>query len=78
MPAFIERCVTFWKSRNRLPRNTEVPIAEGLGIFVGVVGWDLLADGHIEIVKAALIAAPATLIWFGARCWLGKERDKDH
>ena len=43
------------------------PIAEGIGIFVGVVAWDLLADGHLNIIKAAAIAAPCSLIWYAVR-----------
>ena len=67
----------FWKSWGapaRPARHTAFPIAEGLGIFFGVVGWDLLSDGHLELAKAALIAAPATLIWYGLRCWKERRR----
>lgn len=56
------------------PPPTTFPVAEGIGIFVGIVAWDLLADGQIEIIKAALIAIPCSLIWFGLRRW----RDKHH
>jgi len=52
----------------RAPRTT-FPMAEGAGIFVGVVAWYLLADGHIEFVKALLIACGCSLVWFGLRCW---------
>jgi arginine exporter protein ArgO len=55
------------------PRPT-FPIAEGIGIFVGVVAWDLLADGHLEIIRAVLIAGICSLAWFGLRCW--KTRNK--
>jgi hypothetical protein len=57
---------------------TTFPLAEGIGVFVGVVAWDLLTDGHLEIIKALLIAAPCTLAWFGVRCWKEKNRDKKH
>ena len=59
------------------PRTT-FPIAEGIGIFVGIVAWDLLSDGHMDIAKAALIAAPCSLIWFGIRHWREKTRNKPH
>ena len=39
------------------------PIAEGVGIFVGVVAWDLLADGRMEVIRALLIAASCSLAW---------------
>jgi len=47
-----------------VPR-TRFPIAEGFGIFFGVVAWDLLADGHLEIIRAAFIASVCSLVWFG-------------
>jgi hypothetical protein len=53
------------------PRTT-FPMAEGVGIFVGVVAWHLLADGQIEAVRALLIAAGCSLVWFGLRCWKNK------
>lgn len=56
--------------------HTTFPIAEGVGIFVGVVGWYLLADGHIEVVKALIIAASSSLVWFGLRCWKDRTRNK--
>lgn len=52
------------------------PFAEGVGVFVGIVAWDLLAEGQMEIVKALLIAAPCSLLWYGARCWLEQSRRK--
>jgi len=51
------------------------PVAEGVGIFVGIVAWDLLTDGRVDIAKALLIATPCTIAWFGIRYW--KHRDKD-
>src|ERR1035437_3663731 len=50
------------------PRAT-FPVAEGIGIFVGIVAWDLLSNGHMDIAKAALVAVPSSLVWFGIRCW---------
>ena len=60
------------------PSVSSFPLAEGLGIFVGVVAWDLLADGKMEILKAVLIAVPCTLTWFGVRCWKNRSKDKQH
>jgi hypothetical protein len=55
---------------------TTFPVAEGIGIFVGIVAWDLLAEGRMEIIKALLIAVPCSLLWYGARCWLAQKRRK--
>lgn len=60
------------------PQHTTFPIAEGVGIFVGVVAWNLLSDGSIEVIRALLVAVPCTLIWFGLRCWKDGLRDKRH
>lgn len=51
------------------PQHTTFPIAEGVGIFVGVVAWYLLADGSFEVLRALFIAVPCSLVWFGLRCW---------
>ena len=59
------------------PRTT-FPIAEGLGLFIGIVAWDLLANGHIEIVKAVLITVPATVVWFVLRFWKNRTRNRRH
>jgi hypothetical protein len=58
--------------------TTAFPIGEAVGIFVGVVAWDLLAEGRMEIVKALMIAVPCSLIWYGALCWLARRRDRRH
>ena len=57
------------------PRAT-FPVAEGIGIFVGIVAWDLLSNGHMDIAKAALVAVPSSLVWFGIRCWKTRNRNK--
>ena len=46
-----------------------VPIAEGVGIFVGIVAWDLLSVGEMELLKALLVSAGGAAVWYGARCW---------
>lgn len=52
----------------RTPRAT-FPVAEGIGVFVGIIAWDLFNDGHLELIKAIAIAAPCSLIWYGIRYW---------
>ena len=52
------------------------PVAEGVGIFVGIVAWDLLTDGRVDIAKALLIAAPCAIAWFGIRYWKHETRIK--
>jgi hypothetical protein len=59
------------------PRTT-FPVAEGVGIFVGIVAWDLLADGKMDLLKAVLIAAPCALVWFGFRYWKDRARNRRH
>ncbi len=58
-----------------LPINS-FPLSEGIGVFVGVIAWDLLVDGRIEIIKAALISAPFTIAWFALRCWKRRSKNK--
>lgn len=59
------------------PRTT-FPMAEGVGIFVGVVAWHLLADGQIEAIRALLIAAGCSLVWFGLRYWKNRRHQAPH
>ena len=59
------------------PRTT-FPVSEGLGVFVGVVAWDVLVDGHMEIIKAALIAAACSVVWYGVRYWKEKFHRNHH
>jgi len=58
------------------PRTTAFPITEGIGIFVGVLAWDLLVDGQLELLKALVISTSCTLVWYGMRCWNNKENNK--
>lgn len=60
------------------PSHTTFPVAEGFGIFVGIVAWDLLADGHMDILKAAAVAIPCAIVWYALRCWREKPHDKSH
>ena len=53
-----------------------LPISESVGVFVGVAGFDWLADGQAEPMKAALAAIAAGAIILAARRWL-RNRHKD-
>jgi hypothetical protein len=59
-----------------LPSHTTFPLVEGLGIFVGIVAWDLLVDGHMAIFRSVLIAAFCSFVWFAIRRWRRKARDQ--
>jgi arginine exporter protein ArgO len=50
-------------------RSVKFPLVEGIGIFIGVVAWDLLIDGAPDLLKALLIAAPCMLVWYAIRRW---------
>lgn len=52
------------------------PVAEGVGIFVGIVAWDLLTDGRVDLAKALLIATPCTIAWFAIRYWKHRNKEK--
>ncbi len=53
-------------------RPTNFPFAEGIGIFVGVLAWNLLSEGRLDILNALVIAVPRTLAWFALRRWKQK------
>lgn len=53
-----------------------LPISESLGVFVGVAGFDWLADGQAEPLKATVAAVAAGAVILVARHWL-KHRRKD-
>lgn len=54
----------------------DLPISESIGVFVGVAGFDWLADGHAEPLKALGFALAAGTIIFVTREWM-KRRRKD-
>lgn len=60
------------------PAASDFPLAEGVGIFIGVAAWDLLAEGQIEFVKALAIAAPCALAWYSVRCWRKPHPPEQH
>lgn len=45
------------------------PTAEGIGVFVGVAAWDLLAAGRLDVGKALLVALGCSLVWYAIRRW---------
>ena len=55
---------------------TSFPTGESIGLFVGIVAWDLLTEGRIEIIKALTITVPCALVWYGLRYWLEQIRNK--
>ncbi len=59
-------------------RPTKFPLAEGIGIFVGILAWDLLSEGHLDVFKALIIAVPCTFAWFAIRFWRKKSGKWSH
>ncbi len=47
-----------------------IPVSESLGVFVGVAGFDWLAEGHAEPLKAAIVALAAGGILVAVRSLL--------
>ena len=43
------------------------PLAEGVGIFIGIAAWDVLTLGETDLLKASLIGASSALAWYGVR-----------
>ncbi len=58
------------------PHKTTFPLAEGIGIFVGVASWYLLTEGKLEIAWSLAVAVPGSLLWFGVRCWKNRSQNK--
>lgn len=46
-----------------------LPISESIGVFVGVAGFDWLADGQAEPIKAVVVAVAAGVVIMAARHW---------
>lgn len=51
-----------------------LPISESFGVFVGVAGFDWLADGQAEPIKAAVAAIAAGAVILATRRWLHSRR----
>lgn len=44
-----------------------LPIAEAVAIFVGVVGWNLLVTGQVEVLEAVFVAVLGAFFWAALR-----------
>ncbi|PKO87628.1 MAG: hypothetical protein CVU18_10025 [Betaproteobacteria bacterium HGW-Betaproteobacteria-12] len=51
-----------------------LPVSESLGVFVGVAGFDWLADGQAEPIKAVVVAIAAGVAIMAARHWRKSRR----
>lgn len=58
------------------PFWTKFPLAESVGIFVGILAWDLLSEGHSDLLKASAITLPCALAWCAIRCWQNGSRNQ--
>ena len=52
------------------------PVAEGVGIFIGIAAYDLLTDGRMDLLKSLSIAVPAAIVWYAFRLLKDRLRDK--
>lgn len=46
-----------------------IPVAESIGVLLGILGFDLISEGRADLPKsllAALIFAAVIVVW---RCW---------
>lgn len=51
-----------------------LPISESLGVFIGVAGFDWLAEGQAEPLKAIAAAVAAGAVIVATRHWLKRQR----
>lgn len=51
------------------------PTTEGIGIFVGIVAWDVLGSGEAALLKASLLAGAGMLALYGYRCRQARRHD---
>lgn len=51
-----------------------LPVSESLGVFVGVAGFDWLADGQAEPLKAVIAAIAVGVVIMAARQWRKSRR----
>ena len=47
-----------------------LPVAEGIGVLLGVLAWDWLSDGRASLLRALLFAIPCGLALYVLRCLL--------
>jgi hypothetical protein len=48
-------------------RPIRFPLAEGACLFIGILAWDLLSEGRLNLIKALSITIPVTLAWYAIR-----------
>lgn len=53
--------------------SDNLPVSETLGVFVGITGFDWLAEGRADPLKAAIAAVAAGTI-IGIARWMLKHR----
>lgn len=53
-----------------------LPISESLGVFIGITGYDWLAEGQTEPLTAALTALAAGAVIAVVRHWLSKRHKR--
>ena len=51
-----------------------LPVSESLAVFVGVTGFDWLAEGQAEPLKAVVAAVAAGAVIMLARRWMKNRR----
>ncbi len=51
-----------------------LPVSESIGVFVGVAGFDWLADGRAEPLKALLAGIFAGVVIMAVREWRKKRQ----
>ena len=56
--------------------HSNFPIAEGVGVFIGIAAYDLLTDGRMDILKSLSIAIPAAIVWYAFRLLKDRLRDR--
>jgi len=54
--------------------DVKLPVNESIGVFVSVAGFDWLANGRAEPVKAILAALVAGLVIMLTRLWRKKRQ----
>ena len=53
-----------------------LPVSESIGVFVGIAGFDWLAEGRAEPLKALISAVAAGAIIAIARWWQRSRRQR--
>jgi hypothetical protein len=58
--------------------STRFPLAESVGIFIGIVAWNLLVEGRMDISIGLIIAVPCSIFWYCVRYWFEKKQKNRH